>query len=361
VLGHGGRMGPSTKTLRLERGVLREEGRSVGHHAFQERGGAEAKVAPLFWGKERSGSRSYSRRGARLARGAGASERSAQGSAGRARTSKGPRPTAIPGASGEPPAPAARRQGRIGRWWCEPILALARRPTCRFPPSLRIIAARRLASTEGTWPSTARARRRRGVPPANGLLRCSCAPRLRSEAFGIDTWTAPCLTPKEVREMLVIPGDQGVATCDGLTRRELLRVGGSSLFGLSLAQLLAMRSSVASEAAGGGGPGWGKAKSVILIYLQGGPSHLDLWDPKENCPDDVQSIFPSIPTKVPGVHVTELLPRLAQVTDKLTFIRSMSYSPNGLFNHTAAIYQMLTGYTADAVSPSGQLEPPTPK
>lgn len=55
------------------------------------------------------------------------------------------------------------------------------------------------------------------------------------------------------------------------------------------------------------------------------------------------------------------MPRLAAVTDKLTFIRSMSYTPNGLFNHTAAIYQMLTGYTADAVSPSGQLEPPTPK
>src|SRR5262249_1189969 len=50
-----------------------------------------------------------------------------------------------------------------------------------------------------------------------------------------------------------------------------------------------------------------------------------------------------------------------QVTDKLTFIRSMSYTPVGLFNHTAAIYQMLTGYTADKVSPSGQLEPPTPK
>ena len=68
-----------------------------------------------------------------------------------------------------------------------------------------------------------------------------------------------------------------------------------------------------------------------------------------------------IPTKVPGMEVTELLPRLAQVTDKLTLIRSMSYSPVGLFNHTAAIYQMLTGYTADKVSPSGQLEPPTPK
>jgi hypothetical protein len=68
-----------------------------------------------------------------------------------------------------------------------------------------------------------------------------------------------------------------------------------------------------------------------------------------------------IKTKVPGLEVTELLPRFAQVTDKLTLIRSMSYSPVGLFNHTAAIYQMLTGYTADKVSPSGQLEPPTPK
>jgi hypothetical protein len=52
---------------------------------------------------------------------------------------------------------------------------------------------------------------------------------------------------------------------------------------------------------------------------------------------------------------------LAQVNDKFTMIRSMSYTPVGLFNHTAAIYQMLTGYTADKVSPSGQLEPPTPK
>src|SRR5205807_10033978 len=58
---------------------------------------------------------------------------------------------------------------------------------------------------------------------------------------------------------------------------------------------------------------------------------------------------------------TELLPKLAQVNDKFTMIRSMSYTPVGLFNHTAAIYQMLTGYTADKVSPSGQLEPPSPK
>ena len=55
------------------------------------------------------------------------------------------------------------------------------------------------------------------------------------------------------------------------------------------------------------------------------------------------------------------MPRLAEVTDRTTLIRSMSYTPNGLFNHTAAIYQMHTGYTADKVSPSGQLEPPSPK
>ena len=64
---------------------------------------------------------------------------------------------------------------------------------------------------------------------------------------------------------------------------------------------------------------------------------------------------------MPGVQFTELLPKLAQVNDKITMIRSMSYTPKGLFNHTAAIYQMMTGYTTDKVSASGQLEPPTPK
>jgi hypothetical protein len=108
-------------------------------------------------------------------------------------------------------------------------------------------------------------------------------------------------------------------------------------------------------------PGWGKAKSIILVYLQGGPSHLDLWDPKENVPDNVRSVFSPIATKLPGVQFTEILPKLATVNDKFTMIRSLSYSPNGLFNHTAAIYQMMTGYTTDKVSPSGQLEPPDPK
>lgn len=161
--------------------------------------------------------------------------------------------------------------------------------------------------------------------------------------------------------MLVIPGHVGKDTCDGITRRELLRVGGSAVLGLSLANLLGNQARSAEKAKQEGGPGFGKAKSVILCYLQGGPSHLDLWDPKDNVPANVKSVFKAIPTKTPGALFTEVLPKLAQVTDKLTLIRSMSYTPNGLFNHTAAIYQMLTGWTADKVSPSGQLEPPSPK
>jgi hypothetical protein len=158
--------------------------------------------------------------------------------------------------------------------------------------------------------------------------------------------------------------NQGITRdlCDGLTRRELLRVGGSSVMGLGLANLMGLQGARGNDGAGSyGGPGFGKAKSVILVYLQGGPSHLDLWDPKEGVPDNVRSIFKPISTKLPGVQFTELLPKLSQVNDKFTMIRSMSYTPVGLFNHTAAIYQILTGYTADKVSPSGQLEPPSPK
>jgi hypothetical protein len=163
--------------------------------------------------------------------------------------------------------------------------------------------------------------------------------------------------------MIRLPGGLSTDMCDPnlkITRRDLLRVGGAGMLGLTLPSIFKLKAE-ASEGVSSGGPGWGKAKNVILIYLQGGPSHLDLWDPKENVPDNVRSIFKSIPTRIPGVHFTELLPKLAKINDKMTMIRSMSYTPNGLFNHTAAIYQMMTGYTTDKVSPSGQLEPPSPK
>ena len=167
--------------------------------------------------------------------------------------------------------------------------------------------------------------------------------------------------------MLVIPGRPGKDLCDanlGTSRRALLRAGSIGLFGISLPNLLRLEAAAKEmrpEMAHQGGPGWGRAKSVVMVYLQGGPSHIDLWDPKENVPDNVRSSFKNISTKLPGVQFTENLPKLAGINDRFTLIRSMNYTPNGLFNHTAAIYQMMTGYTTDKVSPSGQLEPPNAK
>ncbi len=159
--------------------------------------------------------------------------------------------------------------------------------------------------------------------------------------------------------MIRIPGQPGRDLCDshlGVTRRDLLRVGGSALMGLTLGSLFSLKARGAT-----GGAGFGKAKHIVMVYLQGGPSHLDLFDPKENMPDKMRSPFKDIATKIPGTRFTELLPGLAKLNDRFSMIRSMSYTPNGLFNHTAAIYQIMTGYTTDKVSPSGQLEPPNAK
>src|SRR5688572_8650284 len=160
--------------------------------------------------------------------------------------------------------------------------------------------------------------------------------------------------------MLVIPGKVG-RLCSGHTRREFIRVGSASLFGMSLPQIFSLQAQAAEEGKKRNGQkGFGQAKSVILLFLQGGPSHIDIWDPKPDAPSNVRGEFKPIRSKVPGIWLSEVMPKLAQQLDKATLIRSMSYTPAGLFNHTAAIYQMMTGYTPDRVSPSGQLEPPAP-
>src|SRR5438309_50487 len=160
--------------------------------------------------------------------------------------------------------------------------------------------------------------------------------------------------------MLVIPGRR-CHTCEGPTRRELLRSGSIGLFGLNLANFFALQKAQAATNKFDGARGFGTAKSVIMIFLQGGPSHIDIWDPKPDAPANIRGEFKPIKTKIPGTNIGEHMPMMAQAMDKVTLIRSMSYTPEGLFNHTAAIYQMLTGYPPDKVSPSGQLEPPSPR
>jgi hypothetical protein len=160
--------------------------------------------------------------------------------------------------------------------------------------------------------------------------------------------------------MLSIPGKSG-STCDGFNRREFLRVGGAGILGLSLANVLQLQAAAANQAdPAKQKAGWGKAKSVVFIFLQGGPSHIDIWDPKPDAPSNIRGEFKPIKSNVPGIWLSEVMPQLAKQMDKATLIRSVSYTPAGLFNHTAAIYQMMTGYTPDKVSPSGQLEPPAP-
>src|SRR5437016_1384255 len=160
--------------------------------------------------------------------------------------------------------------------------------------------------------------------------------------------------------MISIPGQPG-STCDGFSRREFLRVGGAGMLGISLGDILRLEARADSAPVlAGKRNGWGKAKSVILVFLQGGPSHIDIWDPKPDAPSNIRGEFKPIRSNVPGIWLSEVMPMLAKQMDKATLIRSLSYTPAGLFNHTAAIYQMMTGYTPDRVSPSGQLEPPSP-
>src|ERR1043166_6938849 len=96
-------------------------------------------------------------------------------------------------------------------------------------------------------------------------------------------------------------GRQRQRTCQGVSRRAFLEAGASSILGLSLADLLRLRANAASRPAGGGPTG--SARSVILLWLWGGPAHLDTWDPKPNAPLEYRGPFSSIASRVPGVRI----------------------------------------------------------
>lgn len=118
-----------------------------------------------------------------------------------------------------------------------------------------------------------------------------------------------------------------------LDRREWLRIGG--LAGLGLA--LPVRASASSEIRQ---PGFGKAKSVLLIYTSGGMSQFETWDPKPNAPAEIRGAFGSIATPVPGIRFGEHMPKIAQRADRLTVVRSMSHDD---VDHGSATYLALTG------------------
>src|SRR5439155_3112286 len=88
------------------------------------------------------------------------------------------------------------------------------------------------------------------------------------------------------QSMLTIPGHP-VRTCEGWSRRELLRVGGAGLLGLNLPEFLSWKAA-AAPAKAETNKAFGAAKSVIMLFLQGGPSHIDIWDPKPDAPSNIR-------------------------------------------------------------------------
>ena len=121
----------------------------------------------------------------------------------------------------------------------------------------------------------------------------------------------------------------------GLDRREWMQVGASGLLGIGLPSIIAGRAA-AAPARRNASP-----KSVILIFLTGAPSHLDTFDLKPETPAEIRGEFRPIATNVPGVHISEHLPRLAARMNKLAIVRSMAHREN---NHLVATHHVLTGY-----------------
>ncbi len=121
-------------------------------------------------------------------------------------------------------------------------------------------------------------------------------------------------------------------SCDGVTRRDFLRVGSLSAFGLGLADLLRARASAAPR---------GRDVSCILLWLQGGISHIDSFDPKPEAPAEIRGEFGVIDTSVPGIKVCDPLPKLARHQDKYSILRSLN-PRNG--SHGVADAYMLTGH-----------------
>jgi hypothetical protein len=124
--------------------------------------------------------------------------------------------------------------------------------------------------------------------------------------------------------------------CEGFSRRDMLKIGSAGLLGLSLPQLLQLEAR-ASETAPRRGA---SATSVIMVWLAGGPATIDMWDLKPNAPEGIRGDFRPINTTADGVQISEHLPRMAQVMNKATIVRSLAHT---IPSHGPATVFMTTG------------------
>src|SRR5688572_25991769 len=127
--------------------------------------------------------------------------------------------------------------------------------------------------------------------------------------------------------------------CEGMTRRDCLQLGLAGLAGGGLTNMLRL----SAQAAGTGPKGpikTARAKACIMLWLDGGPSHFETFDPKPDAPIEIRGEFDPIATKTPGVQFCETIPKLASISDKLSIVRSIRHNQG---NHGAGNHYMMTG------------------
>jgi hypothetical protein len=124
--------------------------------------------------------------------------------------------------------------------------------------------------------------------------------------------------------------------CNGLARRDFLQLGFSAIGGLSYAGVQQLR----AEAAAARGMASADQINCIFVWLDGGPSHYETFDPKPGAPSEIRGQFKSIPTKVPGLHFSEVMPNLAKCADKFSVIRSICHKDP---NHGGGNHYLMTG------------------
>src|SRR5947199_5689265 len=124
--------------------------------------------------------------------------------------------------------------------------------------------------------------------------------------------------------------------CEGFYRRDFLKIGAAGLFGLGLPELLRLEALGAKSQAASKH----KARAVIMVWLGGGPATIDMWDLKPGAPEGIRGEFKPVATKAPGVQISEHLPRMADVMDRVTVVRSLART---IPSHGPATVFMTTG------------------
>ena len=145
--------------------------------------------------------------------------------------------------------------------------------------------------------------------------------------------------------------------CDGVTRRDLLQVGGLGMLGLSLDSLLSHESARAANALrpqGELGTTFGKAKRCIVLFLYGSPSQLETFDMKPQAPVEIRGTMETIPSSLPGLDVCEYLPNMAQIMDRTTIVRSLTHP-----HPVHGVAYAMTG--VGAIDVAAELEPNDPR